>query len=68
MAAAFFLAEFTDGPAGKGEHDLSWVSPAEAEAAFFHDSHAWAVRRGLAAAEADTGVKPGVRPEAAAGH
>jgi hypothetical protein len=45
----FFLAEFLDGPAGKGEHDVAWLSAAEVEAAFFHESHAWAVRRGLRA-------------------
>ena len=43
MSAVFFLAEFPDGHAGKGEHDLFWLSAAEAEEAFFHKSHAWAV-------------------------
>src|SRR3954468_22885709 len=28
MSAVFFLAEFTDGPVGQGEHNLSWLSPA----------------------------------------
>jgi 8-oxo-dGTP pyrophosphatase MutT (NUDIX family) len=54
MVAVFFLAEFTDDSTGTGEHDLLWLPTAEAEKAFFHQSHAWAVRRGLAAAEADT--------------
>jgi 8-oxo-dGTP pyrophosphatase MutT (NUDIX family) len=47
MAAVFFLAEFSDGPTGQGEYDLSWLPLAEAEAALFHRSHAWAVRQGL---------------------
>src|SRR5262245_21093869 len=53
MSAVFFLAEFSDGPAGKGEHDLAWLFAAEAEEAFFHESHAWAVRQGLAAGGGD---------------
>lgn len=68
MSAVFFLAEFTDGPAGKGEHDLSWLSPAEAEGAFFHDSHAWAVRQGLTGDGGEKGVGLLVRPESAADH
>src|SRR4051812_44291308 len=68
MSAVFFLAEFSDGPAGKGEHDLAWLSAAEAEAAFFHESHAWAVRRGLSADGAEPGVTLTVRPESTADH
>jgi hypothetical protein len=67
MSAAFFLAEFTDDSTGTGARDLLWLPTAEAEKAFFHQCHAWAVRRSLAAAEAGTGVRPGARPEAAAG-
>jgi 8-oxo-dGTP diphosphatase len=43
MVAVFFLAEFPDEPSGPGEHDLYWLPLAEAERAFFHESHAWAV-------------------------
>jgi putative acetyltransferase len=68
MSAVFFQAEFTDGPAGQGEHDLSWLSAAEAEAAFFHESHAWAVRRGLKADGVETGLALTVRPESTADH
>src|SRR5262245_17987910 len=68
MSAVFFFAEFTDGPAGKGEHDLAWLSPAEAEAAFFHESHAWAVRRGLTATGAEPGMTLIIRPESTADH
>jgi putative acetyltransferase len=66
MSAVFFLAEFPDSPAGKGEHDLSWLSAADAEAAFCHQSHAWAVRRGLKADESAGGVALLVRPETSA--
>jgi 8-oxo-dGTP diphosphatase len=59
MLAVFFLAEFTDDPAEKGEHELFWLSTAEAEEAFFHESHGWAVRRSLAAGEADSDARPG---------
>jgi hypothetical protein len=54
MSAVFFLAEFPEEPTGRGEHDLFWLPLAEADKAFFHTSHAWAVRRGLGD-EADTG-------------
>jgi putative acetyltransferase len=66
MSAVFFLAEFTDRPTGKGEHDLFWLSLAEAEEAFFHESHAWAVRRGLRAGTSDMGVTLIIRPESTA--
>lgn len=65
MSAVFFLAEFTGGPTGRGEHDLAWLSAAEADVAFFHESHAWAVRRGL---KGETGVVLVVRPESTADH
>lgn len=44
MHAVFFAAEFTDVAFGHGEHELHWLPVAEATA-FFHESHAWAVRR-----------------------
>ncbi len=66
MSAVFFLAEFPDDPTGQGEHDLFWLPLAEADKAFFHRSHAWAVRRGLEAGKADAGMKLAVRPEVAA--
>src|SRR5262249_39880590 len=47
MLGVFFLAEFSDEPDGQGEHDLFWLPLAEAERAFFHESHAWAARQGL---------------------
>jgi 8-oxo-dGTP pyrophosphatase MutT (NUDIX family) len=47
MFAVFYLAEFPDEPNGQGEHDLLWLSLAEAARAFFHESHAWAVYQGL---------------------
>jgi 8-oxo-dGTP pyrophosphatase MutT (NUDIX family) len=47
MLGTFFLAEFPDEPNGSGEHELFWLPLAEAGGAFFHESHAWAVRRGL---------------------
>ncbi len=47
MLGVFFLAEFPDEPTGQGEHELFWLPLAEAETAFFHSSHAWAVREGL---------------------
>jgi len=65
MAAVFFLAEFPDEPTGQGEHDLFWLPLAEADKALFHQSHGWAVRRGLEAAEADTDTRFTVRPETA---
>ena len=34
-------------PDGQGEHDLFWLPLAEAERAFFHESHAWAAHQGL---------------------
>ncbi len=68
MSAVFFLAEFTDGPAGMGEHDLAWLSAAEVETAFFHESHAWAVRRGLGADGEEPGVALIVRAETTADH
>jgi hypothetical protein len=49
MLAVFFLAEFPDDPTGQGEHDLFWLPLAEADKAFFHQSHSWAVRQGLKA-------------------
>jgi 8-oxo-dGTP pyrophosphatase MutT (NUDIX family) len=45
--AVFFLADFPDQPSGQGEHELFWLPLADAERAFFHASHAWAVRQGL---------------------
>ncbi len=68
MSTVFFLAEFTDGPAEKGEHDLCWLSTDEAEAALLHESHAWAVRRGLKADGMEKGVALVVRPESTADH
>jgi 8-oxo-dGTP pyrophosphatase MutT (NUDIX family) len=47
MRAVFFLAEFPDEPSGPGEHELFWLPVADAAMAFFHPSHAWAVRQGL---------------------
>jgi ADP-ribose pyrophosphatase YjhB (NUDIX family) len=44
MAAVFFAAEFAGAPAGAGEHELLWLVPAEFDAAFFHECHAWAAR------------------------
>lgn len=46
LLAVFFLAEFPDEPDGQGEHEFFWLPLAEAEAAFFHESHAWAARHG----------------------
>jgi putative acetyltransferase len=66
MSAVFFLAEFPDEPTGKGEHDLFWLPLTETDRAFFHHSHAWAVRRGLMAGRSDTGVTFIVRPESTA--
>jgi 8-oxo-dGTP pyrophosphatase MutT (NUDIX family) len=45
MLAVFFAAEFPDQPSGQGEYELHWLPVAEAEEAFFHASHAWAVRQ-----------------------
>jgi 8-oxo-dGTP pyrophosphatase MutT (NUDIX family) len=45
MQAVFFAAEFTDEPSGRGEHELHWLDPFQAEEAFFHQSHAWAIRQ-----------------------
>jgi putative acetyltransferase len=67
MSAVFFLAEFPDAPAGRGEHDLIWLPLAQAEQAFFHSSHAWAVRRGLGASKSDSGSNL-IRPEVATDH
>jgi 8-oxo-dGTP pyrophosphatase MutT (NUDIX family) len=47
MLAVFFLAEFPDEPDGQGEHELCWLPLAHAAGSFFHESHAWAARRGL---------------------
>ena len=47
MLGVFFLAEFPDEPNGQGEHELFWLPLAEAAGAFFHESHAWAVRQAL---------------------
>src|SRR5262249_36981878 len=46
MRAVFFLAEFPDEPRGQGEHEFVWLPLADT-AAFFHESHAWAVRQAL---------------------
>jgi 8-oxo-dGTP pyrophosphatase MutT (NUDIX family) len=45
MEAVFFAAEFADEPSGQGEHELHWLDLSSAEAAFFHQSHAWAIRQ-----------------------
>jgi 8-oxo-dGTP diphosphatase len=46
MAATFFAGEFTDEAlGGKGEHELHWLNPGEAEQACFHACHAWAIRQ-----------------------
>ncbi len=49
MRATFFIAEFTnelrDDGNRKGENELCWLSRAEAERAFFHECHAWAIRQ-----------------------
>ena len=37
-------------PAVEADHALAWLAPAEAAAAMAHESHAWAVRRWMAAA------------------
>jgi 8-oxo-dGTP pyrophosphatase MutT (NUDIX family) len=55
MTAVFFLAEFPDEPTGRGEHEMFWLRLDDAEEAFFHLSHAWAVRRGL---PGDAGAPP----------
>jgi 8-oxo-dGTP pyrophosphatase MutT (NUDIX family) len=49
MQAVFFMAELTDEPSGwaQAEHDLYWLPVAEAEQAFYHQSHAWAARHTL---------------------
>ena len=44
MRAVFFTAELTDESSEFAEHDLCWLPVAEAERAFFHQSHAWAAR------------------------
>lgn len=55
MEAVFFLAELTgltglvdmaDKPRllAQGEHELCWLHLAEAEQAFYHESHVWAAR------------------------
>ncbi len=46
MHAVFFVAELTEALRGlpPGEHELFWLPGNEAEGAFFHTSHAWAVR------------------------
>ncbi len=48
MLSMFFLAEFPDEPSSRGQHDLLWLPLAEAQGAFFHESHAWAARHVLA--------------------
>jgi putative acetyltransferase len=68
MTAVFFLAEFPDEPTGRGEHDLFWLPLVEADKAFFHQSHAWAVRRGLRADGLGAGERFLVRPEVTADH
>ena len=46
MRVVFFAGEFTDeSPGGAGEHELRWLTVAEAERACFHACHAWAARR-----------------------
>jgi 8-oxo-dGTP diphosphatase len=45
MVAVFFVAEFRDEPSGQGEYELYWLPLKEAEGAFFHESHAWAVHQ-----------------------
>jgi 8-oxo-dGTP pyrophosphatase MutT (NUDIX family) len=45
MRATFFAGEFThETRVGTGEHELHWLPATEAEQAFFHACHAWAVR------------------------
>jgi hypothetical protein len=56
MSAVFFLAEFPNEPSGQGEHDLFWLPLAEADMAFYRQSHAWAVRRGLEAGRLGEGA------------
>jgi 8-oxo-dGTP pyrophosphatase MutT (NUDIX family) len=46
MRASFFAGQFTDEPCeGPGEHGLHWLPLTEAEQAWFHACHAWAVRQ-----------------------
>lgn len=47
MRAAFFAGEFTDESCSNSiaENELSWLSKAEAEQAFFHECHLWATRQ-----------------------
>lgn len=45
MRAMFFVVELTDERADAGEHELCWLPRIEAATAFFHESHAWAVRQ-----------------------
>ena len=47
LHAVFFLAEFVGEPHGGGEHPLCWLPAVEAEASFFHECHAWAVRQAM---------------------
>lgn len=68
MTAVFFLAEFPDEPTDHGEHDLCWLPLAEGDKVFFHQSHAWAVRRGLKAGGSGAGFRLIVRPEVPADH
>ena len=45
MEAVFYVAEFAGAATGDGEHQLTWLEPSAAEAAFFHQCHAWAARQ-----------------------
>ncbi|HZO88150.1 MAG TPA: NUDIX domain-containing protein [Chthonomonadaceae bacterium] len=44
MRAIFFTAEFTKEPTRQGKAELFWLPITEAEAACFHQCHAWAAR------------------------
>ncbi len=45
MQAVFFAAEFAEEASGQRAHELHWLDLSQAEAAFFHQSHTWAVRQ-----------------------
>jgi 8-oxo-dGTP diphosphatase len=43
MSALYFECEFTSDVLQAGEHPFAWVKAAEVGAAFYHESHGWAV-------------------------
>jgi hypothetical protein len=43
MSALYFECEFTSDVLQAGEHPFAWVKATEVAAAFYHESHLWAI-------------------------